>query len=1192
MSRIQQATEVKTPVATRLATGELVPDNTGVEEARLFEVVGLERSSYHHMPSVKVRQESNGLEQILMMVHSDRVCDELVLVMDHIYEECARILLPSDAKWLQDQHYLKLSKSRGLPVDQKKRVKILEGFAKGLFVLVKKMPRHTMAHQIARAIIVDNATDAELANIFSHLSPPTFCKIARKRGHEDMTGAIESGKEPEKKRRSVARIDTETLTRMVKHILSFSQALSWGTKELRQKGKTATITFPRLTRTHPVKGMFMDYARKEAELQGIELDKNQQSPQRTTYYLLVKHLTSKAEKSITCIDYVQDILVNVRVTGLVVIIEQVIAPTQHKTMKRYVLILQNFLKYQYDGHLQKGSAICSHSIHYGLGLEPQSNTGNTESTSVQIQGVEHCPACKFVEYFMRIVLPDAVKANRSSANSRSIDDALDYIEDSLDCFHRYQAHHVRVVNQQKAIQEVDLKLKDEVLRSKQRGTTAKITMDFKQKFVEKRLRSSQMNDFGQRGNSWHIGVIEYYDYEAPCQANSSKARAVPMMFPIDQILDTGNKQDGPCVLSMLEAMMKMVNVQFGFVKRIVLASDNANCYHSKDLIFPICFINQLSSSPRIVKYIHPETQDGKGSCDSHAAVAGTHVDRHYICTRKDDTLTKNEACTPTELANALCTNGGIKNSSVQLIALDFPRLDKISQLCSGAGEAAKEYFARANEIRFFPELDELADWSRLDLKNESTWSAAQPLIQVINYSGISDGMVFRAGFSGWQNGKGTFTPVVAPSDDPEWHVRMEASIMGLNAIQRAKEYIDISEVGQSVIARLNAHVQAAKVGKAVIMSQVVSEIITGKNKTNNNEDVQHGAGLLENLMDDDDDDVSESDCFESFYGEIEHTTAYVDECQQDDTAFFSDVEDGDIGCSAGVDEEAANSKAMAGDANGTITATSQLLDKAPREHYEKTTFFTRVEVIRYKPFRTFQPTKQRATKDQKTKKSVEEDEEAGKGHESRRVEDRAIGLALHYINSPECSITPALNDNMKEYKVANHWRPRETLMRDQGWARRPLSGGLYGRNYMNDEFKKIGIAQFNRGLVNKGDKQSPTQTLALMKEEHQGFYCYPGLHEIVRMFSGLVQQSKQNGNKIISFQKKSGPLVSPEIKAELQSILDKKPDYTPAPLVDAWKKAFAANREYDEEKVRKQATRLRAKLMIDMKKRLKRSMAG
>ncbi|CAJ1947026.1 unnamed protein product [Cylindrotheca closterium] len=285
------------------------------------------------------------------------------------------------------------------------------------------------------------------------------------------------------------------------------------------------------------------------------------------------------------------------------------------------------------------------------------------------------------------------------------------------------------------------------------------------------LRSSQMNDFGQQGNSWHIGVIEYYEFEAPCQANGNTAQAVPMMFPLDQILDTGNKQDGLCVLLMIEAMMKIVTVQFHFVERIILASDNANCYHT---------------------------------------VAGTHVDRHYICTQKDDTLTKNKACTPTELANALCTNGRIKYS----------------------GEAAKEYFARANEIRFFSDLDGLANWSRLDLNNESTWSSVQPLVQVINYSGISEGMVFRADFSGWKNGKGSFTPVVDPSQEPDWYDKMEMSIIALNKIQRAKDYIDACKVGRSVIARLNAHIQLAKVGKEV-MKQAMFEVTSGHKTINN-----------------------------------------------------------------------------------------------------------------------------------------------------------------------------------------------------------------------------------------------------------------------------------------------------------------------------------------------------------------------
>lgn len=172
-----------------------------------------------------------------------------------------------------------------------------------------------------------------------------------------------------------------------------------------------------------------------------------------------------------------------------------------------------------------------------------------------------------------------------------------------------------------------------------------------------------MNDFGQRGITWHIVIIEYYIYEEPSEANGFKGETKRVQVPVDQILNSGNRQDGPCVLANLEAVMKFVETELPFAEEIVLVSDNANCYHAKELIFSICLLNQRSKyGPKVVIFIHPDTQDGKGPCDSHAAVAGRWVDIHFICKRKDGTLTYNFACTPKEVATALCSDGGVKNS--------------------------------------------------------------------------------------------------------------------------------------------------------------------------------------------------------------------------------------------------------------------------------------------------------------------------------------------------------------------------------------------------------------------------------------------------------------------------------------------------------------------------------------------------
>ena len=104
--------------------------------------------------------------------------------------------------------------------------------------------------------------------------------------------------------------------------------------------------------------------------------------------------------------------------------------------------------------------MCSHNINYALGLESESdsNCGLSTSRNYGVNENEHCKGCKFIDYFMLVELPNAVKRNRSEANRESVDNALIYIEDSLEKFRLYQRHRVRVVNQQRAIAKVDSEL--------------------------------------------------------------------------------------------------------------------------------------------------------------------------------------------------------------------------------------------------------------------------------------------------------------------------------------------------------------------------------------------------------------------------------------------------------------------------------------------------------------------------------------------------------------------------------------------------------------------------------------------------------------------------------------------------------------------------------------------------------------
>ena len=78
----------------------------------------------------------------------------------------------------------------------------------------------------------------------------------------------------------------------------------------------------------------------------------------------------------------------------------------------------------------------------------------------------------------------------------------------------------------------------------------------------------------------------------------------------------------------------------------------------------------------------------------------------------------------------------------------------ITEFIKPIGEKALEYFARANDIQYFPEDDAKSDWWNLDLTDPENWSAVVFYIRVTAYSGIASGQLFRVSF-----GDQTFEPV-------------------------------------------------------------------------------------------------------------------------------------------------------------------------------------------------------------------------------------------------------------------------------------------------------------------------------------------------------------------------------------------------------------------------------------------------
>ena len=132
----------------------------------------------------------------------------------------------------------------------------------------------------------------------------------------------------------------------------------------------------------------------------------------------------------------------------------------------------------------------------------------------------------FVEWFMRDELPGAVEEARTTANSESIDDALEFIKDTLERFHLFQGHRMRVVNQRRSITEICVFMERVCLLSEQDGMHCIIVIDWKMKFEAIRFRESATRHFGKRGVSWHEAVIIFFKCQSPCEENNFQAKAI------------------------------------------------------------------------------------------------------------------------------------------------------------------------------------------------------------------------------------------------------------------------------------------------------------------------------------------------------------------------------------------------------------------------------------------------------------------------------------------------------------------------------------------------------------------------------------------------------------------------------------------------------------------------------------------
>ena len=641
-----------------------------------------------------------------------------------------------------------------------------------LLSIMVNSPRHTLPHRYARlalvrslSIVHQNAIKIKKLSDNNEvlLLSNAFGRKSREHANKDYHQAIEDKIPLEIAKRSLLRYDIGALEYAIKSILSDSNIclFSWGTRSI-TVGNTRVDNFPSCARKKLPKQMYIDY---------VQAKKREKLVSCSRFYDLVNLLTVDNERVVRAVDYVQGILLNDPCTLLQRIIDELISdPANKKKFTRMLEVTRNFLKVQYVSHAEKKDGFCTHGIQYALSKAPNENA--TESISDKSSSfledktdeIENnsddagngssacltCNACKYPHFFADSLCKEIqveTKKKMKDPKYRPIKsllkercaDAIQVVGDMEEKFALYQSHQVRVKNQQNRINQMKEEMKQKCKETKGKQVIALICIDWKMKWEPFTNRETTTEHYAKRGVSWHGAYILYY--------KMIDNEVVEKKLYLDQILNGDNEQNGLSVAAMIEAMIVQIGAEVKDITEVWLQSDNAACYHVKHMLFSISLMN-MKHKVQITRFIHTETQDGKGLVDAHFARGTWHIKR-FVKTKKDNHIKKIVA--PQEVARALGWNGGINNSSVMLVEIDRTHLKRMNRFMKGMVSEGNTYFSRMNEIHFKSDIyKEDIDWS-----NPSNWSKVKSRMKCYPYSNIGNGVEFECDFN-----KQSFTDLV------------------------------------------------------------------------------------------------------------------------------------------------------------------------------------------------------------------------------------------------------------------------------------------------------------------------------------------------------------------------------------------------------------------------------------------------
>jgi hypothetical protein len=327
--------------------------------------------SMKNMPSELLRNKQNAGTVIQdLNMRSSPMVDLLCEVM----QKSAEIILPGDAIFLLSRAMETLeAKNLKQKAEVEGKLKRKAGVADKLVAtmssLIVGLPKGTFGYRVTRALAVQSFSPRDLKLHFpEHQQILTFGSHGRSKARKHFDQMNSNKVDILHTKRTVSRVSDERIQKAVSHILSpqMVNTLAWGTKEVTIPGTTETVTLPKVTRKMTKEDMYRNFKfnqRSDAIFQDRVVTRSRnaeasmQMMGRTSYLSIVDAITHDEEKLSQSICYVTDLLINEQIATLQRIVNDLVAPVNKKEITHLLGLLQNFLKYQYEGHVKRDDAV-------------------------------------------------------------------------------------------------------------------------------------------------------------------------------------------------------------------------------------------------------------------------------------------------------------------------------------------------------------------------------------------------------------------------------------------------------------------------------------------------------------------------------------------------------------------------------------------------------------------------------------------------------------------------------------------------------------------------------------------------------------------------------------------------------------------------------------------------------------------